>query len=75
MAKRFLDEDMVRIRGTFFDGFKLEEKTNRVVRILYWGDEIDLVDPAENDDPSVRDVRARGTDGGVLRRKLVRDAR
>lgn len=59
MAKRFLDEDLVRIRGTWRDGFEREDKPNRVVKILYWGDEIDLVDPAEATDETVRDVRVR----------------
>ncbi len=59
MAKRFVDEDMVRIRGTWRDFFEREEKADRVVKILYWGDEIDLVDEAEATDPAVRDVRVR----------------
>ncbi len=64
MAIRFVDQDMVRIRGTFFDRFKLESKPNRVVKILYWGDEIDLIDPTEVDDETVRDVRVRYYDYG-----------
>ncbi len=59
MAIRFVDHDMVRIRGTLFDRFKLESKPNRVVKILYWGDEMDLIDPAEADDAAVREVRVR----------------
>jgi beta-lactamase superfamily II metal-dependent hydrolase len=77
MAKRFVDEDMVRIKGDWFDRFRRETKSGRVVQILYWGDEIDLVDPAENDDPDVRDLRVtyydyasgRFADGTVRKRR------
>jgi beta-lactamase superfamily II metal-dependent hydrolase len=59
MTIRLIDEDMVRIRGVLHDGFELEDKPNRVVRILYWGDEVDLIDEAEASDETVRDVRVR----------------
>lgn len=69
MAIRLIDEDMVRIRGDWFDGFKLETKSNRIVKILYWGDEIDLVDETEATDPAVRDVRVRYYDYAAGRTK------
>jgi hypothetical protein len=59
MTKRFIDEDMVRIRGTFHDGFNMEDKPNRVVKILYWGDEVDLVAPNEVNDEAIRNIRVR----------------
>lgn len=79
MAIRFLAEDMARIRGTLHDGFNLEDKPNRVVGILYWGDEIDLLEPAEATDPAVREVRVRHYDyrrgrmaQGVVRKRRAR---
>ena len=55
----YLGEDMARIRGTFRDRFTQQERPNRVVRILYWGDEVDLIDPTEASAPDVRDIRVR----------------
>jgi hypothetical protein len=71
VTRRVLDEDLVRVRGDRHDGFTGETRPGRVVRVLYWGDEIDLVDEAENEDPAVRDVRVRIYDYGVGE---VRDA-
>lgn len=74
MTIRFLGDDMVRIRGDRFDRFNQESKSNRVVKILYWGDAVDLVDLAaagpddpqvirldsgDAADPDVRDIRVR----------------
>ena len=77
MAIRFLDEDMVRVRGDYFDRFKRELKPNRVVKILYWGDEIDLVDEAEATDETVREVRVRYYDYGTgqIKEGLVKKRR
>ena len=55
----YLGEDMARIRGSFRDRFTQQERSNRVVRILYWGDEVDLIDPTEASAPDVRDIRVR----------------
>jgi beta-lactamase superfamily II metal-dependent hydrolase len=59
MTIRYVAHDMVRVYGTVVDRFKKETKKNRVALILYWGDEIDLVDEAEAADPAVREVRVR----------------
>src|SRR5262245_55121585 len=58
MSRHLLDEDLVRVRGDHPDAVG-DARSDRVVRTLYWGDEIDFVDDAENDDPGVRDVRIR----------------
>lgn len=91
MATHFLDEDLVRIRGDRLDGFAQEEKPNRVVKILYWGDAVDLVDLAQvaDDarrvrldagdaaDPGVRDIRVRYYDyaRGAVRDGVIRKRR
>lgn len=73
---RVLDEDIVRVFGERYDRFTRETKKNRVIKVLFWGDEVDLVDPSEADDPTVKDVRVRvynpglGADQiGVIRKK------
>lgn len=58
MAIRYVGQDLVRIKGDYFDSFNLET-TTRVVKTLYWGDEIDLVTPSEASDETVRDVSVR----------------
>ncbi len=52
MVKRILDEDLVRFRGEKRDDFLLETKQDKVIGLFFWGDEVDLVDPTQNDDPN-----------------------
>lgn len=74
MTARVLDEDLVRVRVDARSG---EPQRGRVLRMLYWGDEIDLVDEAENATPSVRDVQVRIYDGetGEIQEAFVRKRR
>jgi hypothetical protein len=58
MSRHLLDEDLVRVRGDHPDALH-DSRSDRVIRTLYWGDEIFFVDDAENEDPGVRDVRIR----------------
>jgi glyoxylase-like metal-dependent hydrolase (beta-lactamase superfamily II) len=76
MAIRYVGDDLVRIKGEYFDSFKQETRT-RVVKTLYWGDEIDLVDPDEAADEEVRDVRVNYYDypSGEMRVGTVRKRR
>jgi ribonuclease BN (tRNA processing enzyme) len=58
MSRHLLDEDVVRVRGDHPAALH-DARSDRVIRTLYWGDEIDFVDDAENEDLGVRDVRIR----------------
>lgn len=76
---RILDEDLVRVYGDLYDKFTRKTKSNRVISVFYWGDEVDLVDPAEADDPTVGEVRVRvynpglgNYQTGVIRKKSER---
>jgi len=53
---RVLDEDLVRVRGERYDPFTRDRRKG-IVKMLYWGDEVHLVDPAEADNPAVKNVR------------------
>lgn len=53
-----LDEDLVRVRGARYDKWERKAKPG-VIRLLYWGDDVELVDLAENEDPERREVRVR----------------
>lgn len=59
MAIRILDEPLVRLRGDRYDKWTRKTKKGTVVRLLYWGDEIDLVRLADATDPTIRDVPVR----------------
>lgn len=50
MPKFVIDEDLLRIYGERYNAVKQEVEQNKIARLLYWGDEIDLVDPAQNED-------------------------
>jgi beta-lactamase superfamily II metal-dependent hydrolase len=56
---RILDEDLTRIRGSRFNQWEMKEEHNKVVKILYWGDAVELHDIADNDDTTKGDVRVR----------------
>ena len=58
MPIRVLDEDLVRVYGDRYDRWTRETKIG-VIRMLYWGDEVEIVDLAENDDPDVTKVRVK----------------
>ena len=54
-----LDEDLVRVRGDRYDKFHKKINHNRVIKMLYWGDPVDMVHPKQATDPEVRDVEVR----------------
>jgi beta-lactamase superfamily II metal-dependent hydrolase len=64
MTARVLDDDLVRVFGAARDARTGRTQRGRVLRMLYWGDEIDLVDEDENATASVRDVHVRIYAGG-----------
>ena len=51
VPKRILGEDLVRVYGQRYDRWTGKTK-NGVLKMKYWGDEIEIVDLAENDDPN-----------------------
>lgn len=65
-----LDEDLVRVYGQYYDRWTRETKKNRVVKVYYWGDEIDFLDPEEADDSSVRTARVRYYVPGLGKHKV-----
>jgi ribonuclease BN (tRNA processing enzyme) len=76
MAIRILDEPLARLRGERYDKWSRETKPSAVIRLLYWGDEVDLMLLSEATDPAVRDVRVRyhdyhsdSTKEGVIRKR------
>lgn len=77
MVKRVLDEDLVRVYGARWDGFKKKVEKNKVVHMLYWGDTVDIVDIAQNGDTSCQKVNikfyyhafGKKVDGYVKKRK------
>lgn len=54
---RLLGEDLVRVYGRRYDTWTKKYKDNKVVSTLYWGDEVQLVDETEADDPLVGRIR------------------
>lgn len=75
MAERVLDEDLVRIWGEVRDPWTGKTK-NGILRLCFWGDEVDLVEPAEATDENQKEVRVRvhnyylqKTETGVIRKK------
>ena len=77
MAKKVLDHDLVKVYGDRFDKWKNKTEKNKLVRVLYWGDEVEMPNPAQaSDDAAARvDVRiynyGRGEfqDGYIKKRK------
>lgn len=75
MAKRILDEDLVRIKGKVFDKWSGKTK-NGVMRLCFWGDEVDLVKPSQATDPKQQEVEVevhnyytQKSEIGVIRKK------
>jgi glyoxylase-like metal-dependent hydrolase (beta-lactamase superfamily II) len=79
MGQRILDEDVVRVWGERRDRWTSKTKQNQLVEVFYWGDEVDLIDPSQNDATGRRDVQVRYYDygrgrheDGVIRKRKVR---
>lgn len=66
MSKRVLNEDLVRVYGNRYDRWTGKSKKG-VLKMLYWGDEVHIVNLAENDDPNVKEVRVRVHNYGLQR--------
>jgi beta-lactamase superfamily II metal-dependent hydrolase len=77
VTTRSLGEDLVRVRGDRRDENTGEVRRGRVLRTLYWGDEIDFADEDQNRAESVRDVEVRFYDEtvGEMRPGFVRKRR
>lgn len=59
MTIKILDEPLTRLRGERTDKWSGKTKNDAVVKLLFWGDEVDLVRVKDATDPTVRDVRVR----------------
>ncbi len=56
MSKKILNEYLVRLYGTRWNRVHQKEEANKVVRVLFWGDEIELPDLSQNTDTSKKEV-------------------
>lgn len=59
MAKKILDEYLVKLRGVKWNRIDQKEEPDKVVRILFWGDEIDIPNISENNDSSQQRVNVK----------------
>ena len=77
MTKKVLDHDLIKVYGDRFDKWKNKTEKNKLIRMLYWGDEVEMPTPSQaSDDTAARvDVRvynyAAGAfqDGYIKKRK------
>ena len=58
MTLKILNEDLVRLRGERYNKWSRETKMG-VVKLLFWGDEVDLVKASDASDTSVKEVEVR----------------
>lgn len=79
MEHRILDDDVVRVWGERRDRWTAKTKLNQLVEVFYWGDEVALTDPAQNEHTDQRDVQVRYYDygrgrheDGVIHKRKVR---
>jgi len=59
MGKRILDEYIVRLKGTRWNRIHQKLETNKTVRMLFWGDEIELIDDVQNEDATHKKLEVR----------------
>jgi beta-lactamase superfamily II metal-dependent hydrolase len=60
---RTLDEDLVRV----YSASDADDAPRGVRFVYYWGDDVELVEPAEADDPAVATIRVRLWNAGTAR--------
>lgn len=59
MAKKILDHDLVKVYGERFDKWKNKTEKNKLIRVLYWGDEVEMPTPDQATDESAGRVDVR----------------
>lgn len=59
MAKKVLDHDLTKVYGDRFDPWKDKVEKDKLIRMLYWGDEVDLPHPAQATDDTQSRVDVR----------------
>jgi hypothetical protein len=77
VAKRVLDHDLTKVYGDRFDPWENKTEKNKLIRVLYWGDEVEMPTPdqATDDTESRVDVRIYNykegqiVDGYIKKRK------
>jgi hypothetical protein len=50
MAKKNLDQDLIKVYGDRYDKWKGKVEQNKLIRALYWGDEVEMPTPAQASD-------------------------
>jgi hypothetical protein len=59
MTKKVLDHDLVKVYGDRFDKWKNKTEKNKLIRVLYWGDEVEVPSPAQAADETAGRVDVR----------------
>lgn len=74
METKIIADDLVRVWGSLFDPWDDQVEQNKLVEVKYWGDELEVLDLAENTDETVQRLRVRFYDyrGGRHREGYVK---
>ncbi len=59
MARKILDHDLVKVYGDRFDKWKNKVEKNKLIQVLYWGDEVEMPTPSQVTDEAVGRVDVR----------------
>ena len=59
MTKKILDHDLVKVYGDRFDKWKNRTEKNKLIRVLYWGDEVEVPTPGQLTDDATGKVDVR----------------
>lgn len=59
MPKRVIDHDLVKVYGERYNKWKDKTEQNKLIQVLYWGDEVEMPTPAQADDVTVGRVDVR----------------
>ena len=59
MARKILDHDLTKVYGDRFDPWDDKTEKDKLIRVLYWGDEVEMPNPAQATDDSQSRVDVR----------------
>ena len=59
MPKKVIDHDLVKVYGDRFNKWKNKTEKNKLIQVLYWGDEVDLPTPTQAADVTAGRVDVR----------------
>ena len=59
MPKRIIDHDLVKVYGDRFDKWKDKTEQDKLIKMLYWGDEVEMPTPGQASDENVGRVDVR----------------